>query len=111
MKCCRGRWGCRGSSTNGPVGMGRGKPAWKKKRLAKLTLYLLSEVNFLQLLFVHSDSEQSNDCDFDIPWDRGGVQHFLVQLLFSYIESSWKRLPHQARMNCVKDTSADPNQI
>ena len=42
------------------------------------------KVNFLQLLFVHSDSEQSNGCDFDIPWDRRGVQHFLVQLLFSY---------------------------
>ena len=51
------RWGWAGGSLRGI----------EKKRLAKLTLYLLSEVNFLQLLFVHSDSEQSNDCDFDIP--------------------------------------------
>ena len=32
LKCCRGRWGCRGSSTNGPVGMGWGKPAWNGKK-------------------------------------------------------------------------------
>jgi len=53
----------------------------KKKRLAKLTLYLLSEVNFLQLLFVHSDSEQSNDCDFDIPWDRRGCAAFFGSVI------------------------------
>lgn len=58
------RWGWAGGSLRGME---------KKKRLAKLTLYLLSEVNFLQLLFVHSDSEQSNDCDVDIPLDRRGV--------------------------------------
>lgn len=83
---------CRGSCTNGPVGTGWGKPAWngtKKACQADALFFVRSELYTAALpqevvFFVHSDSEQSNDCDFDIPWNRRGVQHFLVQLLFSY---------------------------
>lgn len=87
LECCRGRWGCRGSSTNGPVGMGWGKPAWngkKRRGLPSWRFIFCQKWTFCSCSLCILILSKATTATSTFLGTGEVVQHFLVQLLFSY---------------------------